>query len=141
MGLTRFQNGLTTNEPDGIFASQPNGNPMVLWEELFDFSLKIDINGGDNQWSTFGDGSIEYPLMAWGIIELDAEAQPLIELPPSRFVERPGLGIEEQRIVGRIDLNITGAKTHQLHHLVPQDGDHIREEALQGGINRGGVLR
>ena len=39
-----------------------------------------------------------------GVVELDTETQPLIQWPPSRFVECPGPGIEEQRIVGRIDL-------------------------------------
>lgn len=73
MGVTHFPNGLSTNSGSGIFADLPSViNPLRLWEALFDFNLKLDVGGADNQWSQFGTstGGEVYPDEPFGVLQL-----------------------------------------------------------------------
>ena len=72
--VTRFPGGINANDPGSIFADLASAtSPRALWEELFDFSLKADINGGDNQWSTFGVGTVIYPDVPFGVAQLTSD--------------------------------------------------------------------
>lgn len=72
-GVTRFPNGVSVSKVDGIFADLPSMvNPRKLWEVLFDFDLKLDAGGADNEWSQFGTSSLgeQYPDEAFGVVQL-----------------------------------------------------------------------
>jgi hypothetical protein len=58
-----------------------------------------------------------------------------------RFVERPSRGIEQQRIVRRVDLDVGRAEAHQLLDLVAQDRDHVGEEGVERGVGAARAVR
>src|SRR3989441_1252988 len=76
-----------------------------------------------------------------GVVHLDAAFQVSLRAPALGFVEAARRRIKQQRIVGRVELDIGRADPHQLRDFLAQDVHHVGEKAFQGGIGGAGVLR
>ena len=74
------------------------------------------------------------------IVQLDAARQPLVQTPPLLFVETPGLRVEHQPIVRRIDLDVMSTQAHQLLHLFAQELNDVCEETIQSRVRRPGIF-
>lgn len=65
------------------------------------------------------------------VIELRAELDPPIGRPTPALVELPIRGIDEQRIVRGVELDVGGAETDELGDLLAKDLRDVAEERLQ----------
>lgn len=65
-----------------------------------------------------------------GIVHLDAVTQPSVSSPTLGFVEGAGLGIQQQAIMGRIELDIGGPLPDQFCYFVAENIHDIGEEAI-----------
>src|SRR5207245_6217044 len=70
-----------------------------------------------------------------GVVQLDAVREPPFHAPAAGFVDGPRVGFDQQRVVGRVQLNVGRAQPLQLGHLVAVDGDHVGQEVVEGGID------
>ena len=71
-----------------------------------------------------------------GVVELDAAHKPLIDRPPLALVESPHLRIDEQRIVRRVELDVSAAEAGELLDLPPKDFRDRLQEVRQGRVGR-----
>jgi hypothetical protein len=55
------------------------------------------------------------------IVELKAEVEPALGRPASALVEGAIGGIEEERIVGSVELDVLAAEPHELVDLLAED--------------------
>ena len=74
------------------------------------------------------------------VVQLYAQAQPLVQVPALSFVEGSCFGIEKKPIVRRVDLNISRAQTRQLFDLVTQDFNDVGQEAIERRVSSARVL-
>ena len=65
------------------------------------------------------------------VVELEAELEPALGRPAAALVEVAIAGVEEQRVVGRVELDVGGAELDELVDLLAQDLGDRPEELLQ----------
>jgi hypothetical protein len=74
------------------------------------------------------------------VVQRDAQIQPFAQAPALRFVERARLGLEQQGIVGRVELDVAGPVFGKFFHFLAQDPRHVLEEALERGVSTARAL-
>ena len=61
--------------------------------------------------------------------------EPAVQAPTLPFIESTRAGIEQETILGRIDLNTSGAQASELGNFIAQDLNDVREKAIQRRID------
>ena len=72
------------------------------------------------------------------VVELEAEVKPALGRPTSALVKVAIGRIEQQRIVGSVELDVLAAQAYELIDLLAQDLGNVSQEALQGRIGAAG---
>ena len=67
------------------------------------------------------------------IVELDAAGEPAVEVPPSLLVEAAGLLFEEQRVLRRVELQVSGPEPDEHHAFFGQDLCYVLQETSKVG--------
>ena len=76
-----------------------------------------------------------------GVVQLEAEVEPALRRPAAALVEVAVARIEQERIVGRVQLDVGRAELDQLVDLLAQDRGHVLQERLERRVRLARALR
>ncbi len=68
------------------------------------------------------------------VVQLDAIADPALGAPAARLVEGPPLGVDQQRVVGCVQLDVGAPEALQLAHLVDEHPCHSAHEVVEARV-------
>jgi hypothetical protein len=69
-----------------------------------------------------------------GIVELEAEFEPAIRRPAAARVELSVPGIDQERVLRRVELDVGRSEANELVDLLAEDLGDVGEESLQARV-------
>src|SRR5262245_40068225 len=75
------------------------------------------------------------------VVELDAEAKPLIDAPAELLVENSRLRAQQETIVRCIDLNVGCSKANEFSNFLMYDVDDVSQKRIKRWIGASGIFR